>query len=113
MIRRFMSMGEDAPPKFDLHEIMDGYGIGPVRDARLAECGMVNENWIVRTAKEMVVVRRVARERSLSDIRFEHSFIKALGRDRFPYQLPQALPTKTGRTIVVKNGKYIWLYKVC
>jgi homoserine kinase type II len=106
-----MSLGEEAPPKFELHEIMDGYGLGAVQDVRLAEGGAVNENWIVRTANETVVVRRVAQEQSLRDIRFEHSFIKALGRDGFPYQLPQPLPNKAGRTIVAKNGKYIWLYK--
>jgi len=98
-------------PKFDLHELMDEYGLGTVQDVRIAKGGAVNENWIVRTARVTVVVRRVARERPLRDIRFEHSLIKALGRGRFPYQLPQPLRTKTGRTIVAKNGKYIWLYK--
>lgn len=106
-----MSMAEDTPLNFDLHEIMDGYELGAVRDVRVAVGGAVNENWIVRTTRETVVVRAVARERSLSDIRFEQSFIKALGRDPFPYQLPQPLPTKAGRTIVAKDGKYIWLYK--
>jgi Ser/Thr protein kinase RdoA (MazF antagonist) len=104
-------MRDDTPPEFDLHEIMDEYGLGAVREVRLAKGGVVNENWIVRTANETVVVRGVARERSLSEIRFEHSFIKALGRDRFPYQLPQPLRTKAGCPIVSKNGKYIWLYK--
>ena len=104
-------MTDVKPPKFDLNELMDEYGLGTVQDVRIAKGGAVNENWIVRTAKETVVVRRVAGERPLRDIRFEHSLIKALGRGRFPYQLPQPLRTKTGRTIVAKNCKYIWLYK--
>jgi Ser/Thr protein kinase RdoA (MazF antagonist) len=75
-----------------------------------AKGGEVNENWIVRTAIETVVVRGVSRERPRSDIQFEHSFIRALGRDGFPYQLPQPLRTRRGRTVVVKNGMYVWLY---
>jgi homoserine kinase type II len=104
-------MTDVKPPKFDLHELMDEYGLGTVQDVRIAQGGAVNENWIVRTAKETVVVRRVAQKGPLRDIRFEHSLIKALGRGRFPYQLPQPLRTKTGRTIVAKKGRYIWLYK--
>jgi Ser/Thr protein kinase RdoA (MazF antagonist) len=104
-------MTDVNPPKFDLHELMDEYGLGTVQNVRIAKGGAVNENWIVSTARETVVVRRVARERPLRDIRFEHSLIKALGRGRFPYQVPQPLRTKTGRTIIAKNGKYIWLYK--
>jgi Ser/Thr protein kinase RdoA (MazF antagonist) len=103
-------MTDVNPPRFDLHELMDEYGLGTVRDVHIAKGGAVNENWIVRTAKEIVVVR-LAREGRLRDIRFEHSLIKALGRGRFPYRLPRPLRTKTGRTIVTKNGKYIWLYK--
>ena len=104
-------MSDCALPEFDLHELIDEYGLGTVRDVRKAKGGVVNENWIVRTAKETVVVRGVASAASLGDIRYEHAFIKALGRDRFPYHLPQPLRTTAGRAIVVKNGKYVWLYR--
>jgi Ser/Thr protein kinase RdoA (MazF antagonist) len=103
-------MSDDAPPEFDLHELMDEYGLGAVRSVCKAKGGEVNENWIVRTAMQTVVVRGVAKEWSHSDIQFEHSFIKALGRDGFPYHLPQPLRTRMGRTVVVKNGTYVWLY---
>lgn len=97
--------------RFELRELMDEYGLGTVLDVRRAIGGEVNENWIVRTTKETVVVRCVARGGLLRDIRFEHSLIKALGRCGFPYQLPRPLRTRTGRTIVAENGRYIWLYK--
>jgi Ser/Thr protein kinase RdoA (MazF antagonist) len=106
-----MSMTDVKRPRFELHELLDEYGLGAVQDARIATGGEVNENWIVRTTKETVVVRCVAPGGPLRDVQFEHSLIKALGRCRFPYQLPRPLRTKMGRTIVAKDGGYIWLYK--
>jgi Ser/Thr protein kinase RdoA (MazF antagonist) len=104
-------MREGAVLTFHLQELIDEFDLGAVRDVRTAEGGAVNDNWIVQTAKETVVVRGVEEGLSFSDIRFEHSLIKALGRDGFPYQLPQPLRTKAGRTIVMKDGKFFWLYK--
>lgn len=103
-------MGDEARPQFDLQELVKEYGLGAVRSVRKAEGGEVNENWIVHTATGAVVVRGVAKNRSLEDIRFEHSFIRALGRGGFPYRLPQPLRTRTGRAVVAKNGTYVWLY---
>ena len=104
-------MTDVKPPRFELHELMDEYGLGTVQDVRMATGGEVNENWIVRTTRETVIVRCVPPGGPLRDIQFEHSLIKALGRCRFPYQLPRPLRTKMGRTIVAKDRGYIWLYK--
>ena len=103
-------MSDDASPEFDLQELINEYGLGTVRNVCKARGGAVNENWIVRTSAGAVVVRRVSEGRARSDIHFEHSFIRALGCDGFPYDLPQPLRTRTGRTIVVRNGMYVWLY---
>jgi homoserine kinase type II len=99
-----------ARPDFDLDELFHEYSLGSIRNVRRVGGGTTNKNWIVRTATETVVVRSVAKELSCSDINFEHSFIRALGRCGFPYQLPQPLRTRTGRTFVMKNGAYVWLY---
>jgi Ser/Thr protein kinase RdoA (MazF antagonist) len=104
-------MRENTPLKFHLHELMDEFDLGAVRDVRTAKGGAVNENWIVRTVSETVVVRGVEKNLSLSDIRFEQALIQALGRHGFPFQLPQPLRTKTGRTVVEKDGKFYWLYR--
>jgi homoserine kinase type II len=101
----------DARPDFDLHELIDEYGLGSVQNVCRVRGGTVNRNWIVRTAGATVVVRSVSKELSRSDIKFEHSFIRALARHGFPYHLPQPLRTRTGRTVVMKNGVYVWLYK--
>jgi len=103
-------MSHGDRPEFDLHELIDEYGLGTVRNVFRVKGGTVNKNWIVRTAKKKVVVRSVSKELSRSDIKFEHSFIGALVRDGFPYLLPLPLRTRTGRTVVMKNGVYIWLY---
>jgi homoserine kinase type II len=103
-------MSYDARPEFDFQELVNEYGLGGVSSVRKAERGAVNENWIVRTATGTVVVRRVSKSRTLDDIRFEHSFIRALDRGGFPYRLPQPLRTRAGRSIVAKNGRYVWLY---
>ena len=103
-------MSYDARPEFDLQELVNEYGLGGVRSVRKPRGGAVNENWIVRTAKGTVVVRRVTKSRSLNDILFEHSFIRALERTAFPYRLPNPLRTRAGRSVVAMNGKYLWLY---
>jgi homoserine kinase type II len=99
-----------ARPDFELGELIHEYGLGSVRSVRRVRGGTANKNWIVRTSRETVVVRSVAKELSCSDIKFEHSFIRALGRCGFPYNLPQPIRTRTGRTFVIKNGTYVWLY---
>jgi Ser/Thr protein kinase RdoA (MazF antagonist) len=103
-------MSDAARPQFDLQELVNEYGLGAVTSVRKAEGGEVNENWIVRAAKGTVVVRSVAKSRSLEDTRFEHSFIRALARAGFPYRMPQPLRTRSGRTVVMRNGTYVWLY---
>ena len=103
-------MSYDTRSEFDLQELVNEYGLGGVSTARKAESGAVNENWIVRTATGTVVVRKVSKNRTLDDIRFEHSFIRALDREGFPYRLPTPLRTRAGRSVVAKNGRYIWLY---
>ena len=105
------SMINDAGPEFDLQELADEYGLGSVAGVRKTRGGAVNENWIVRTATGTVVVRKVTRRLSHRDIQFEHSFIKALSRANFPYRLPQPLRTRAGRTVVMRNGAYIWVYR--
>ena len=98
-------------PNFDLADIMTEFGFGPVTAFRKARGGRVNQNWIVKTADAEVVVRCVARERSLNDIRFEHSFINGLARSGLPYRFPRPLISRSGDAVIVKNGLYIWLYE--
>ena len=98
-------MSYAARPEFDLQELVNEYGLGGVRSVRKPQGGAVNENWIVRTAKGTVVVRRVTKSRSLNDILFEQSFIRALERTAFPYRLPKPLRTRAGRSVVAMNGK--------
>jgi homoserine kinase type II len=103
-------MNCDSRRDFDLQELVNQYGLGGVSGVRKVDRGAVNENWIVDTAKGTVVVRRVSKSRTLEDIRFEHSFIRALDREGFPYCLPKPLRTRAGRSVVATNGRYIWLY---
>ena len=101
----------DARPDFDLDELIDEYRLGSIQDVCKVRGGTVNKNWIVRTTMAVVVVRIVPKNVSRSDINFEHSFIKALSRIHFPYQLPQPLRTRNGRTVVRRNGGYVWIYR--
>ena len=98
-------------PDFDLADIMTEFGFGAVTAFRKARGGRVNQNWIVETADAEVVVRCVARERSLNDIRFEHSFINGLARSGLPYRFPLPLISRSGDAVIVKNGLYFWLYE--
>ena len=97
-------MSYDARPEFNSQELVHEYGLGSVSSVRKAERGTVNENWIVRTATGTVVVCRVSKSRTLDDIRFEHSFIRALGRKGFPYRLPKPLRTDTALNLSALGG---------
>jgi len=104
-------MSNNALPNFDLQKLMDEYGLGVVKDVSKAKGGKVNEIWTVRVEEETVVVRGVTKGRPRSDIQFEHSFIRALGRKGLSYRLPRPLRTRTGRSVVLRNGSYVWVYK--
>lgn len=106
-----IQLEESEQPDFDLADIMTEFGLGTVSAFRKARGGRVNQNWIVKTAKAEVVVRCVARERSLNDLRFEHSFINGLSRSGLPYRLPIPLIGRSGDAVIVKNGLCIWLYE--
>jgi Ser/Thr protein kinase RdoA (MazF antagonist) len=103
-------MSYDAQAEVDLQEIVNEYGLGGVTNVCKAEGGTANESWVVRTATGTVVVRKVSEGRSLNDILFEHSFIRALDREGFPYCLPKPLRARAGRSVVAMNGAYVWLY---
>jgi homoserine kinase type II len=106
--REIGNMSYDARSEFE--ELINQYDLGGVSSVRKTQGGAVNENWIVRTTTGSVVVRMVSKSRTLDDIRFEHSFIRALARDAYPYRLPRPLRTRAGRSVVAKNGRYVWLY---
>jgi Ser/Thr protein kinase RdoA (MazF antagonist) len=95
----------------DIQELINEYGLGAVTAVRKPKGGSVNENWIVNTAKMEVVVRCVAEERSLNDIRFEHSFIRELSRSGLLYRLPKPLLNREANAVSVKNDRYFWLYE--
>jgi homoserine kinase type II len=98
-------------PEFDLAGILAEFPFGEAQALRKAQGGKVNENWIVKTPEAEIVVRCVAKERSLNDILFEHSIIDFLDRSGLPYRFPRPLISKSGETIIVKNGLFIWLYE--
>jgi Ser/Thr protein kinase RdoA (MazF antagonist) len=98
-------------PDFDLADIMTQFGFGPVIGFRKARGGRVNQNWIVQTGDAQVVVRCVARERSLNDLRFEHAFINDLSRSGLTYRFPIPLISTSGESVIVKNGIHIWVYE--
>jgi Ser/Thr protein kinase RdoA (MazF antagonist) len=95
----------------DMADMMAEFGFSGVTAFRKAQGGRVNENWIVRTTEAEVVVRCVAKERSLNDLRFEHTFINALHQSGLPYRFPNPLLSTSGDAIVAKSGLYLWLYE--
>jgi Ser/Thr protein kinase RdoA (MazF antagonist) len=98
-------------PDFDLADIMAEFGFGAVTAFRKAKGGRVNQNWIVKTDGAEVVVRCVAQERSLNDLRFEHSFINDLARSGLPYRFPAPLVSRSGDAVIARNNVFIWLYE--
>jgi homoserine kinase type II len=95
----------------DLCDILMQFGLGPAATFRKTHEGRVNDSWIVKTPESEVVLRWVARERSLADIQFEHSFINGLCRSGLAYRFPTPIMTKSGNSLVRRGDAYFWVYE--
>ena len=102
-------MSYDARSEFDVQKIVNEYGLGEDDESRrwdgqrkLDRPHRYGHGRRAQGLEELI---------PLSDILFEHSFIRALERKGFPYYLPKPLRTRAGRSVVAMNGTYVWLYK--
>ena len=96
--------------KQDLLKILRNYDIGKVSNIVLTSTGQVNDNWIVKTDKGKYILRKIALDRSVREVKFEFEFLEFLRKNNFSYQIPNPIKSKEGKELI-KFGKGIfWLY---
>jgi homoserine kinase type II len=87
-----------------LERVLRCYPLGELRDARRAQQGFVNENWIVETTQgRYFLKRRHPRLRQPHLIRAQHELIGRLRQAGFP--APTIVPTLRDETFLVLEGE--------
>ncbi|MGB5932111.1 MAG: phosphotransferase [Anaerolineae bacterium] len=95
--------------KQELVRVLDYYTLGRLRDARRAERGFVNDNWIVETTRgRYFLKRRHPRLRQPEFIRGQHELIGCLRQAGFP--APTIVPTASGETFLALDGEVYEIY---
>ena len=97
--------------KQKLNEIISLWDIGEVLSYKRAKKGVVNTNWIIKTTKGRYILRKVIKEKKLSDLKFELEYLDYLKNKEFPYKVPYPIKTKSNRFFVQKKGSFFWVYK--
>lgn len=93
----------------ELVGVLDHYTLGELRDARRAEHGFVNDNWIVETTcGRYFLKRRHPRLRQPDFICAQHDLIGRLRQAGFP--APTIVPTAKGDTFLVLEGEVYEIY---
>jgi homoserine kinase type II len=88
----------------ELKRVLAHYALGELRDARRAEQGFVNANWIVETTRgRYFLKRRHPRLRQPDLIRAQHQLIGRLQQAGFP--APTVVPTIRGDTVLLVDGE--------
>ncbi len=93
-----------------LDRVLRCYHLGEPRDARRAEQGFVNENWIVETAQgRYFLKRRHPRLRQPHLLHGQHELIGRLRQAGFP--APTIVPTLRDETFLVLDGEFYEIQK--
>ena len=97
----------------EVGDAISAWDIGQVSACALAKQGVVNRNFILRTTQGKYVLRQVSHthHRNPRDLKFELSYLDYLKQAGFPYEIPAAIATTKGGSLVTVQGQYYWLYK--
>lgn len=94
--------------KKQLNSVLSNWGLKG-ESFKFLEAGWVNYNWLVVANGKKYILRR-AITLSPKNFPFEVRYISHLKKAGFPYEMPMAIKTKTGKLFVKYNGKFFWLY---
>lgn len=99
-----------APMEDELQRVLRCYELGELRVARRAECGFVNENWVVETnRKRYFLRRRHPHLRNPGVIRAQHALINRLRQAGFP--APTIVPTASGGTLLMLDDEFYEIHE--
>lgn len=97
--------------KKKINEIISLWNIGEAISYKKAKKGVVNTNWIIKTNKGKYVLRKVMKEKKLSDLKFELDYLDYLKNKKFPYRVPSPIRNKNNSFFVKKKGAFFWVYE--
>jgi homoserine kinase type II len=97
--------------KREIKTILENWDIGELVSCRLAEKGVVNINWIIKTTRGKYILRKVVHVTKVGDLEFELDYMTYLKEHNFPYRIPAPITTKNDRDFVNFNDSYFWLYE--
>jgi homoserine kinase type II len=95
----------------EIRKLLENWDIGDLVSRRQASKGVVNVNWILKTAKGKFVLREVAQFMSAGDLRFGLDYLTHLKEHGFPYRIPLPMKTKNGKLILRFDGSFFWVYE--
>lgn len=98
----------------EVEDAISRWNIGPVGKWVVAEKGEVNRNFVLSAKAGKYVLRQVlshSHYQRSSNLEFELGYLNYLKKAGFPYHVPSAIPTRTGKLFANIRGHYNWLYK--
>jgi len=97
--------------KREIRVLLKSWAVGDLISHRQARKGVVNANWILKTAKGKYVLRKVAQFVQASGLKFELDYLTYLRENRFPYRIPAPIRTKSGELFLESKGSRFWIYE--
>ena len=88
-----------------IQEVLRHYAIGELVDARNAQSGYINQNWVLETTRGCYFLKcRHPDLRNAGVIRAQHALVMRLREKGFP--APSVLPTTAADGLLVLDGEY-------
>ena len=72
--------------------------------------GLVNYNWLVISEKGKFILRKVPKDRKLSDLKFELSYLDIM-KQNLEFEIPASILNKEKNNHISFSGNYYWLYE--
>jgi len=97
--------------KKEIEVLLKNWDIGDLISHKQARKGVVNINWVLKTAKGRYVLREVAQFTRTSDVKFGFEYLACLRENGFPYRIPTPIRMKNGGFILRFKGSRFWIYE--
>jgi len=91
--------------------ILRNWDTGDLVSLRQATKGVVNINWVIKTAKGKYVLRRVAQLAEPDALEFEMNYLVFLKEQGFPYEIPVPMRMRNGEFVTMLEDSRFWVYK--
>jgi len=100
--------------KKEAQNICNQYGLGKVKEIKLIEGGLINDNFEIKTDQGQFIIRFLGHKFSEANkikLKFEFSVLEFLNKNKFPYKVPSPLKNRKRIYLSRLNRKNYWIYK--